>query len=164
MFRKYIIFFVLQFFLFSAFADNIDFSGSISTSCSFSNKTTGAIDVQNDRNGNFYLGADGWIGTASSFDIAYDGTPIFSVSAVNSFQLSPPNTPNVSFETGVRFDNSANNINSTTSGANSFTAGTKSFLLDSGASFDTGHVSFIATANSRFPVGNYQAIAVITCQ
>lgn len=164
MFRKYIIFFVLQFFLFSAFAENIDFAGSVSTSCSFSNQTTGVIEVQNNSNGNFYLGADGWIGTASSFDIAYDGTPMFSISAVNSFQSSPPNTPNVTFETGIRFDNSANNINSTTSGANSFTTGTKSFLLDPGASFDTGHVSFIATAYSPFPVGNYQAIAVITCQ
>lgn len=153
----------LLFFSNISFAESLFFSGNVSTSCSFGNYNQGVIEAKS-RNGTYSVGADGWIGTPANVAINYSGSPSFSVNSINGFLSSPQNLPITTFETGVAFSNSINNQNAIQSGANWFSSGDKSLYLSDTVNTDIVYVSFVATANSPFPMGNYEARAILSCQ
>lgn len=149
-----------------ATAETLNFSGTVSTSCAFSNATTGSL-VAHTQGSNYVLdGSFDGSGTASTVDIAYSGQPTFTINALQNLSSFPNGTPTVNqYNTGVFFGLNDNTANANAVGANSFTSGSKSFLLDNTtASSDTATVRVSARANSPFPVGNYSAEVVVSCQ
>lgn len=148
----------------SAYGETINFSGTVSTSCTFSNQAAGAL-VATSNGSEYILDAGFNTGGAARVDIAYTGSPSFGIAAVSGFSSSPGGTPALSsIVTGISFSNSTNNSNAITAGANSFTSGSKTFSLTGTASSDNIYVFMKAIAASPFPVGQYDANTTITCQ
>lgn len=144
-------------------AETVDFSGAVTTSCSFSSPQAGSLSAS--AVGNRYVLDAGFNNAgAASMQIAYTGAPTFTVNAVNNVTGSNGVPTIESITTGVSFGDSGNNSNALSAGANSFTTGSKSFNLDSNSSSDTVSVKMRVIATSPFAVGNYSANAVITCQ
>lgn len=150
-----------------SFAENIGFAGTIATSCAFSNYVTGTLDVHVLSN-TYYLdgGMDG-LGAPGRVTIDYTGSPTFSITGVGNLDSSPNGTPSINqYSTGVYFGDAANTANAITAGADGFNGQvTKYFLLDpTNVTQDVAYVKMSARATSPFPVGNYTAHAVVTCQ
>lgn len=148
----------------NVYAETINFSGTVSTSCTFSNQTAGTLAATT--NGyNYFLDAGFNSGIPANIDIAYTGAPTFGISAVSTLSSAPNGAPAISsFETGVSFGNSANNTSASNVGANNFTSGSKSFQLTNAVSSDSVFIKMKAVASAPFPVGQYDANTTITCQ
>lgn len=157
----------------SAMAETVNFAGTVSTSCAFSNDTAGVMNAQA-INGQYVLGAGLFYsgvtpGSAATVDIAYSGAPTFSISAVSSLSSAASGAPSPSaFNTGVWFSGGTKSADNTAAaalaGANSFSNGSKSFALDGGATSDTANIGMNAVASSPWTTGNYSASTTITCQ
>lgn len=154
---------LLLLFSSSVFAESVTFSGTVSTSCSFSNTVAGNLQAITDGIG-YSVTTDVGNGTRGSVDIAYSGSPTFSIQAPSGFSSAPGGTPTSSFLTGVNFSQAANNNAAITAGADSFSTGTKFLTLDSNSTTDTALFKFVANANSPYPVGSYSANVTFTCQ
>lgn len=144
-------------------AEQVNFAGTVSTSCAFGNNQTGALNAYGS-NGNYKLDAGFTQGTPAQLDITYTGAPTFEVTAVNDVQGSNGVPSLSSITTGLVFSAGANQAASNAAGANSFTSGSKSFTLDSNVSSDTVGVKMLAQSTNPFPVGNYTANTTVTCQ
>lgn len=152
---------------FGALAEQVDFAGSVTTSCAFSNYTTGGL-VAHTTGGYYYLdGNMNGAGAPGTVDVTYTGAPMFTITGVSSLDSSPNGTPNISqFNSGVRFSDALNQANALTAGANNVQGGNSaSFHLDdTNVSQDTATVKMSARAINPFPVGNYTAHVTISCQ
>ena len=149
----------------AAQAETVNFSGTVATSCTFSNKTSGSLVASS--NGSSYVMDAGFAGHGSgaSVDIAYSGSPTFSIQAVQGFSSAPGGAPSLtSVSTGVSFGVAANQTAAINAGATGFSSGTKYVTLDNGSTSDTATVKMAAYAATAFPVGNYDAQSTITCQ
>lgn len=147
-----------------AYAESVNFAGTVSTSCAFSNNTGGVLGV-GAVGTNYHLAAGmGGIGNAASVDIAYSGDPTFTIDAVSSI-TSPGGAPTPSdIRTGVFFGQSANNNAAGTALAHDFGSGTKTFQLDHAYTTDTATIQMMARASSPWVTGSYSAQTTITCQ
>lgn len=146
-------------------AETINFAGTVSTTCVFSNNTAGVLNAY--ANGSQYYLASGsgpGAGSPASVDIAYTGSPTFAINAIGSVSSSASVPSLNSLTTGVTMGEGANQANAISAGATSFTSGTKSFALDNSASTDTATISMVAVASSPFPVGTYSGQTTVTCQ
>lgn len=145
-------------------AETINFGGTVSTTCAFSNNVTGTMVNYTDGI-DYALDAGFTQGTAASVDVAYSGAPTFAINAVTGFSSAPNGAPTPqNIYTGIVFNNSQNSANAAIAGADMFTSGTKTFGLDGGASQDTAHVKMKAVANGPWAVGQYDANTTVTCQ
>lgn len=145
----------------SCLAQNASWTGTVQTSCTFSNQVDGTLNNW-DFGGTYYL--DATANSRAHVDIAYVGSPNFTIAAVSGWTTRPNNTPTTQFTTGIGFTNAGNNTNADNVNAGGFSVGVKTFNLDSQYSSDTAYISLIAQASNRFPVGSYGAETVITCQ
>lgn len=152
---------------FGVLAEQVDFSGSVTTSCAFSNYTGGVLTAHTGA-GNYYLDAQMYgSGSAGSVDVTYTGAPTFTITGASSLDSSPNGTPNINqFSTGISFSDALNNAAAITGGAANFNGGlTKTFQLDdTNVSQDTALVRFAARAATPFPTGNYTSHVVVSCQ
>lgn len=154
-----------------SFAENVNFAGTVSTSCSFGSFQQGTLN-STIMNGKYVL-ESGWssLNDAASTDISYDGNPTITIDAISGWVTAPQNVPLFSdLDTGVGFlhhgqTSVANTIAATTAGAAYFEHGSKSFNLNSTyGNIDTIHVKMRAVADSPWPTGSYLANTVISCQ
>lgn len=161
---KKIITILMVLFTAQAIAETIDFNGTVTTSCQFSNQVSGTL-MNEVSDTTYKLSTDAIGGSRASFDLAYTGAPTLTIQAPVSLTNFPNGTPTINnIITGINFDNNANNSNAITAGANNFNSGIKSVTLDSNSTTDTATVKLIASALSAFPVGSYSAQVTLTCQ
>lgn len=150
-----------------AHAESINFSGTITTSCAFSNASAGELLATG--NGTEYQLASGFgagSGIPATVDIAYSGSPTFAINAVPTVAYSGGGsapTP-TSITTGIWFTEAANTTNAVNAGADSFTSGTKVFSLNNSYTTETARVRMAALSTTPFPTGTYTATTTVTCQ
>lgn len=165
--KKFLLGLIVSTLSFGALAENIGFAGTVSTSCAFSNITTGGLVATSTAGYYFLNGGLNGSGAPASVTVDYTGAPTFSITGVGNLDSSPNGTPSISvYTTGISFTDADNNANAISAGANSFDGlVTKSFLLDpTTVTQDVASVRMAARASAPFPVGNYTAHAVVTCQ
>lgn len=158
-----------------SFAETVNFSGSLSTSCVFNNNTAGTLGVSaiNMPNGGLYV-LDGGLpnmggnGTPSLIDFTYTGAPTFTVNAVTSLTVPGGQAQPNNIVTGVSFTGGAKSTENTaaanSAGADRVTIGSVSFQLNSGATSDTANVGVYATSYHPWAAGSYSASTTVTCQ
>lgn len=146
-------------------AETVNFSGTVSTSCVFSNASAGVLNAYANGSSYFLGSGDGpGSGSPAAVDIAYTGAPTFSINSINSVTSSAQLPSISSITTGVYYGVGANTSAAAAAGATSFTSGTKTFQLDSNTSSDTAIFKMVAEATSPFLVGNYSGQTTVTCQ
>lgn len=144
-------------------AESINFSGTVSTSCSFGANSAGVLNAY--AQGNEYkLDAGYNSGSPSTVDITYTGAPTFTIDSVANVSGSNGMPSLTGIQTGASFSKAGNQSAAITAGANNFTSGNKSFQLDGQEVSDTLSVRMLATATSPFAVGTYSAQTTVTCQ
>lgn len=144
-------------------AETVNFAGTVSTSCSFGGNTPGTLTAYA-QGANYYLDAGFSQGTGSTTDISYTGSPTFTITAVSNVSGSNGVPSLTDITTGTFWGITANQTAANAVSANGFTTGSKSFTLSDTATTDTLTVKMRANASSPFPVGTYNAQAIITCQ
>lgn len=147
-----------------AHAEAINFSGTVSTSCTFSNPVSGQLVAWTDGSG--YILDGGYSqGNGASIAVDYTGSPTFAINAVSAIASAPGGAPAVTqFNTGLSFDVAANNAAAITAGADNFTNGTRTLMLAGSSSSDVARIKMKATAAAPWPVGNYDVNTTVTCQ
>lgn len=87
---------------FGVLAEQVDFSGTVTTSCFFSNYTPGGL-VSHTTGGYYYLdGNMNGAGTPGSVTVAYAGAPTFTITGASTLDTSPSGVPSISeFKSGV---------------------------------------------------------------
>lgn len=146
-------------------AETINFSGTVSTSCVFSNDVAGTLLARGTGSSYFLASGDGpGTGDPATIDIAYTGSPTFAINAISSVTSSATLPSISSITTGVYFGVGANTLAAANAGATNFTSGTKSFTLDSNTSSDTARIKMVAEASSPFLTGTYSGQTTVTCQ
>lgn len=158
--KKYVSFLLIFLGISSNFAlaatGSIEFAGSASAFCSFSNINNGALVIDTSNPTKISTTASG--GTPATFNISYLGTPTVSIEEVASFIIKP---------NGV---NSSDFVYSTTvaSGSSATYQSSGGFLTStySSGTADQLSVNLVATRanSSSVPLGAYVAGSVITCQ
>lgn len=152
---------------FGVLAEQVDFRGTVTTSCAFSNYTTGGL-VAHTTGGYYYLdGNMNGAGAPGSVTVTYAGAPTFTITGTSSLDSAPGGTPNISqFNSGVSFSDALNQAAALAVGANNVTGGqSANFRLDdTNVSQDTATVRLSARASAPFPTGNYTAHVTISCQ
>lgn len=137
-----------------AATQGLSINGTVSSQCAFASVTNGVFgfDVTSPN----ILDTASTGGTNASVVINYNGTPTVSIDEITSFTSVPSG-----FTDTVNF---LNVFTSSNVGSVSYSSGTASFNQSSGIN-DNLTLRLRATdANGSFPVGNYSASAVVTCQ
>ena len=137
-------------------SSSVNFSGTVSSSCSFTTVTNGVLIVPGTEYSKITsVAASG--GTPGSVTIAYNGTPNVSVAEMLSFTSSPSLANiNPTYETRV-FNASGNLTYNNGFYEKAYTSGT-SDVITINLTADTGNTSV------PWPVGNYTATTTVTCQ
>lgn len=148
----------------TAYAETVNFSGTVSTSCQFTGTTDGVLDATG-VNGYYQLSTTNGNGRSASLDIAYQGSPTFILDSTSNVNyVGQGIEPTLTIFTGATFLNQQNQTNARSNGFHWFESGSKSMQLTDSASTDRVFVNLLATASSPFPVGAYSASTTVTCQ
>lgn len=136
-----------------AATQNITISGTVSSVCAFASATNGVFgfDVQTPQ----LLDTGGTGGTNAQVAIYYNGSPSISIQEITSFTSTPSG-----FSDTVSF---LNTFTSSNDGVIAYSSGSASFT-PTGGTTDTLTLRLrAADATGPFPIGNYSASTVITC-
>lgn len=136
-----------------AATQNLSVSGTVSSVCAFASATNGVFgfDVQTPQ----LLDTAGTGGTNAQVAIYYNGSPSISIQEITSFASTPSG-----FSDTVTF---LNTFTSANDGTIAYSSGSASFTPTGGTS-DTLTLRLRASdATGPFPIGNYSASTVVTC-
>ena len=135
---------------------NISFSGTVSTTCTFSNLVPGTLAV--DPSAPSLIGTNVSGGNNATLTITYLGTPTMSVAEVQSFSTKPNGVANGDF-------NYTTNVSSSQGKAYTASNGNLTAAYASGSSDNLSIIVNATKANGgNVPLGNYATSSVITCQ
>jgi hypothetical protein len=144
---------LLSFISFTAAAQtNLNFSGTVSTSCSLSVSQPGSLVISNTQPN--ILGTSVAGGTPGVVGVSFIGTPTITVTLPNSFSSSPT----------LSFTPNFNGLASTSLlGSLTFSAGAANGTYSTGNS-DTVTVNLNAdSGGAAFPLGSYSAVVTVSC-
>lgn len=149
--NKFLALFLLSVFN-TAFAADLNFGGTVSTSCSLSITQPGTLAISPADPTILSTLVNG--GTPGVVGVSYIGTPTMTVTMPTSFSTSPT----LAF-TPLFAGSAVSNV----LGAFSFSGGVASKVYASGNS-DSVTIGLQATGGAdAFPTGNYNAVVVVTC-
>lgn len=134
---------------------SISYSGTVSTSCSFSNIVAGTLGVSPSSPTVLWTNGPG---TPASVDITYLGTPTMSVEDVSTLTTKPNGVSDSDFTYSMA-------VGSNQGASYSLSNGYYTHTYSTGNS-DNLTINFAAakTNGQNVPLGNYATTAIITCQ
>ena len=136
-----------------AMSADLDFSGTVATSCSLNINQTGTMTIAPSNPTILGTGSSG--GAPGIVGVSYLGTPTITVTLPNAFTSSPTITFAPTFS-GVAVSNILGTL--------SFTSGVASGAYSAGNT-DTVSVGLQASSggSDSFPTGAYSAVVTVTC-
>ena len=134
---------------------SISYSGTVSTTCSFSNIVAGTLGVSPSTPSVLWTNGPG---TPASVDITYLGTPTMSVEDIASFTTKPNGVSDSDFTYSMA-------VGSNQGASYQLSGGYYSHTYSTGNS-DNLTINFAAAKSNggNVPLGNYATTAIITCQ
>lgn len=137
-----------------AASGTINYSGTVSTVCSFGSQTNGALAVDPSQPNVIASNATG--GAPASVSITYFGTPTVTIQEIGTFDTKPNGVGNGDFVYSTA-------VSSTAGATYTSSGGYKSTTYTSGSS-DNLTIHFTAVKSGNITLGNYAASGTITCQ
>lgn len=145
-------------------AETVNFSGTVTTSCEFYDSGVGVVDATGG-NGIYRLSTMYGAGRPATIDFNYQGSPTLTLAAIQNFQYSGQGVaPAHSVYTEASFSNPNNELIAVANGFHGFDSGTKTMQMSGTTNTDRMFINLVATASSSFPIGDYSANTVVTCQ
>lgn len=138
-----------------AASGSLSYSGTVGTTCSFSNIVNGTLGVSPSSPTVLWTNGPG---TPASLDITYLGTPTMSVEDVSSFTTKPNGVSDSDFSYSMA-------VGSNQGASYSLSNGYYTHTYSTGNS-DNLTVNFAASKSNggNVPLGNYATTSIITCQ
>lgn len=141
-----------------SFAENMNFSGTVATTCSFSNPVDGVIAL-NTSSTNILTTNPTYGGNPAAITLNYYGAPTMTLTPATGF-TSSPSLPSALTVT--------NGVNSSTFGNITNMVGNDYVYVYSGSGAGNDTIAyapeFTMSSGDPFPTGSYAATGVITCQ
>lgn len=139
----------------NAATQSLTINGTVSSVCSFGSATNGVFGFEVQTPQQLDTASTG--GTNASVLIYYNGTPTVTVPEITTFSATPSG-----FSDTVNF---TNYLTSSNAGSITYSGGEATLTESSGTSTDTLTLRLRAVnAQNNFPIGNYSAGTIVTCQ
>lgn len=140
-----------------AYADtgSLSFSGSVSTTCAFSNITPGTLAV--DPTSPTIIGTNVAGGSNAGVTLTYLGNPTMSVEEIGVFTTKPNGVSNGDFTYTT-------NVSSQQGASYTSSGGYKTHTYTTGSSDNLSVIFNASKSSGNVTLGNYATSAVITCQ